>query len=153
MDTLDQGQLEALAAAAAEGTFDAAARRLHVTPSAVSQRIKALETTVGRVLLVRSKPVRPTPAGQLLVRLAGQVKVLTADVAAELQGQDDPAGVVVSLAVNADSLATWVLPALASLGPPLLLDLHREDQDRTADLLREGTVMAAITASAERAPG
>ena len=37
-----------------EGSLDAAARRLHVTPSAVSQRIKALEEHVGRVLLVRA---------------------------------------------------------------------------------------------------
>jgi LysR family transcriptional regulator (chromosome initiation inhibitor) len=153
MDTLDPGQLEALAAAVAEGTFDAAARALHVTPSAVSQRIKALETVVGRVLLVRSKPVQPTEAGRLLVRLAGQLRSLTDDVAAQLNDRADRGPVVVSLAVNADSLATWALPALATLGPPLVLDLHREDQERTADLLRSGTVMAAITASAERVPG
>jgi LysR family transcriptional regulator (chromosome initiation inhibitor) len=153
MDTLDPDQLTALATAVTEGTFEAAARALHVTPSAVSQRIKALETTVGRVLLVRSKPIQATEPGQLLVRLAGQMRVLTEEVVAELNGQDDRAGVIVSLAVNADSLATWALPALVGLGPPLLLDLHREDEERTADLLRDGTVMAAITASAERVPG
>ncbi len=52
----DPAQLRALSAAVSEGTFEAAARALHVTPSAISQRIKALETSVGRVLLVRTKP-------------------------------------------------------------------------------------------------
>src|ERR1700712_1596519 len=100
-------QLAALSAAVTEGTFDAAARVLHVTPSAISQRIKALEVSVGRVLLVRSKPIQPTAAGQALARLAGQVSALTADVAAELGGDGAPdRAVVVPLAVNADSLAT-----------------------------------------------
>ena len=67
--TLDQ--LSALAAVVHEGSFDAAAQRLHVTPSAVSQRIKALEQQVGRVLVLRTRPCRPTDDGEVLVRLAG----------------------------------------------------------------------------------
>ncbi|MDX6227730.1 MAG: LysR family transcriptional regulator, chromosome initiation inhibitor [Frankiales bacterium] len=154
MADLDPAQLDALAAAVTEGTFEAAARTLHVTPSAVSQRIKALETSVGRVLLTRTKPVRPTAAGEALLRLARQISTLTADVARELGGSEAPWGrVVIPLAVNADSLATWVLPALAKVGPPTVFDLYREDQDRTADLLRDGTVMAAVTSSADPVPG
>ncbi|MDX6254701.1 MAG: LysR family transcriptional regulator, chromosome initiation inhibitor [Frankiales bacterium] len=154
MANLDPAQLDALAAAVTEGTFEAAARTLHVTPSAVSQRIKALETSVGRVLLTRTKPVRPTAAGEALLRLARQISTLTADAARELGGSEAPWGrVVIPLAVNADSLATWVLPALAKIGPPTVFDLYREDQDRTADLLRDGTVMAAVTSSADPVPG
>ncbi|MBK1787048.1 LysR family transcriptional regulator ArgP [Prauserella cavernicola] len=154
MMDLDPAQLRALAAAVSEGTFDAAARTLHVTPSAVSQRVKALETSVGRVLLTRTKPVRPTPSGETLLRLARQIQAVTDDVAREL-GDDEPAAGprVVPLAVNADSLSTWFLPALASLGGSLVFDLHRSDQDRTADLLRQGSVMAAVTASEEPVPG
>ncbi|TKG72008.1 LysR family transcriptional regulator ArgP [Prauserella endophytica] len=151
---LDPAQLRALAAAVSEGTFDAAARTLHVTPSAVSQRVKALETAVGRVLLTRTKPVRPTPSGETLLRLARQIQAVTDDVARELGDDDVPSGPqVIPLAVNADSMATWFLPALASLGGSLVFDLHRSDQDRTADLLRQGAVMAAVTASAEPVPG
>lgn len=154
MRTLAPAQLEALAAAVSEGTFDAAATALHLTPSAVSQRIKALEGAVGRVLLTRTKPVRPTDAGASLLRLARQINTLTADVARELGAAEAPGTrVVIPLAVNADSMATWVLPALATLGPPLAFDLYREDQDQTADLLRDGTVMAAVTSSAEPVPG
>ena len=52
-------QLAAFAAVLEEGSFEAAARRLCVTPSAVSQRIKALEDRLGQVLLVRQPPCRP----------------------------------------------------------------------------------------------
>jgi LysR family transcriptional regulator, chromosome initiation inhibitor len=149
---LDQGQLDALSAAVAEGTFEAAARYLHITPSAVSQRIKALETAVGRVLLTRTKPVHPTQSGQTLLRVARQVQAITADAARELgtgPGQTE----VITVAVNADSLATWFLPALATVGPECAFDLHRSDQDQTAELLRDGTVMAAVTTQADPVPG
>jgi LysR family transcriptional regulator (chromosome initiation inhibitor) len=154
MMNVDLAQLEALAAAVSEGTFDAAARKLQVTPSAISQRVKALETSVGRVLLTRAKPVLPTPSGELLLRLARQIQTVTADVVREIGGDDQSANaVVIPLAVNADSLATWLLPALATVGPPVTFDLHRDDQERTADLLRQGSVMAAVTASAQPVPG
>ncbi|MCR2825057.1 LysR family transcriptional regulator ArgP [Microbacterium sp. zg.Y909] len=129
-----------------EGTLDAAARRLHVTPSAVSQRIKTLEQHVGRVLLVRSKPVRATDAGRAVVRLARQFALLEHDAVRELGGEQ-AAVTSVPLAVNADSLATWFLPPLARLSRrhPVVFDLHRDDQDFTAGLLESGTVMAAVT--------
>jgi LysR family transcriptional regulator (chromosome initiation inhibitor) len=149
----DQAQLEALSACVAEGTFEAAGRRLHITPSAVSQRIKALETSVGQVLLNRSKPVRPTPSGRTLLRIARQMQALTAEAARELGNEPAARGTVISVAVNADSLATWFLPALAAVGPSYAFDLHRSDQDQTAGLLRDGTVMAAVTTQAAAIPG
>ena len=85
---LDPDQLEALAAAVSEGTFDAAARALHVTPSAVSQRVKALETSVGQVLLIRSKPVRATTPGETLLRAARQIRALSAEALRELEAED-----------------------------------------------------------------
>ena len=147
---LDLAQLDALSRAVSEGTFDAAARALGVTPSAISQRIKALERACGRVLLSREKPVRPTPAGEALLRIAVQMRALADEAAHEL---DDTGASSLSLAVNADSLATWVLPALATVTRPVVFDLHRDDQEHTVDLLRRGTVMAAITASADPVPG
>jgi len=143
MSDWDLAQLRALAAAADLGTFDAAARALHVTPSAISQRIKALEQTAGAVLLRRERPVRPTVAGEPLVRLARQLDALTTEATAHLAG--DGGVPRVTLAVNGDSLTTWVLPALAPLAGRVALRMVREDQDRTADLLRDGTVMGAVT--------
>jgi LysR family transcriptional regulator (chromosome initiation inhibitor) len=151
--TIDQGQLEALLAAVSEGTFDAAARALHVTPSAVSQRIKALETRVGRVLVTRSKPVAPTASGAVLLRAARQMQAIGADVLAELGDEASADPLTVPLAVNADSLATWFVQALAAAGPGLTFDIRRADQTRTAELLRDGTVMAAVTAAAQAVTG
>lgn len=139
---------ETLAAAVDEGTLDAAARRLHITPSAVSQRIKALEEQLGRLVLVRSKPVRATDAGAAVIRLARQAALLEHDTLVEL-GDDPAAGARISvpLAVNADSLATWFLEPLARLSQrhPVVFDLHRDDQDFTAGLLESGAVMGAVT--------
>lgn len=147
-----------------EGTFDAAARRLRITPSAVSQRIKALEQQLGRVLVVRSKPARATEAGAAVVRLARQLALLEHDTLAAFgldAGADDRGGggparpVTLPLAVNADSLATWFLPALARVAErhPVVFDLHRDDQDFTAGLLESGTVMGAVTSQADPVAG
>lgn len=150
-----------LAAVIDEGTFDAAARRLHITPSAVSQRVKSLEHQLGRVLVVRSKPARPTGAGAAIVRLARQMALLEHDALTDfgLGTADDDDGVArpvsVPLAVNADSLATWFLPALARVVQrhPVVFDLHRDDQDFTAGLLESGTVMGAVTSQAAPVAG
>ncbi|GAA2472285.1 LysR family transcriptional regulator ArgP [Streptomyces longisporus] len=148
-------QVRTLLAVVDEGTFDAAAAALHVTPSAVSQRVKALEQRTGRVLLMRTKPVRPTESGEVVVRFARQLARLERDARAELgmSGAGEPTRV--SIAVNADSLATWLLPALTRVRhePRLCFELRREDETRTASLLREGLVMAAVTSSAEPVTG
>lgn len=150
---LDLGQLSTLAATVAEGSLEGAARVLHITPSAVSQRLRALEAATGRILLVRTRPVGVTESGEVVLRLARQVERLIADTGTEL-GITEPGSVaVVPLAVNADSLATWVLPALAPLAGVLRLDLHRADQERTAALLRAGTVAGAVTTQAAPVPG
>ncbi|MFE4966755.1 LysR family transcriptional regulator ArgP [Streptomyces sp. NPDC056660] len=145
-------QVRTLLAVVDEGTFDAAAAALHVTPSAVSQRVKALEQRTGRVLLQRTKPVRPTESGEVLVRFARQLARLERDARGELgmSGAGEPTRV--SVAVNADSLATWFLRALTGL-PRVFVELRREDEDHTAALLREGLVMAAVTSSAVAVPG
>ncbi|MDR7279189.1 LysR family transcriptional regulator ArgP [Catenuloplanes atrovinosus] len=140
---LDPVQLATFHAVVAHGSFDAAARALHVTPSAVSQRIKALERVVGQVLVRRARPCEPTAAGQSLVRLGGQIALL------EREALDAARGALtgrarVAVVVNADSLASWFVPALTAV-PDAVFDLHTDDEGHTADLLRAGTVMAAVT--------
>ncbi|QDZ14607.1 LysR family transcriptional regulator ArgP [Humibacter ginsenosidimutans] len=152
---LDLAQLRALDAAVTEGTMDAAARALHITPSAVSQRLRALEASLGRVLLVRSKPVTVTDAGAAVLRIARQIDALASELSAEVAGDtgdDVPARRSIPLAVNADSLATWVLPALASVDG-IDFEFHREDQEHTTSYLRDGTVMAAITSESTPVQG
>ena len=140
--------LAALRAAVDTGSFEAAAQELHLTPSAISQRIKSLETVVGQVLVRRTKPTQTTLAGQAYLRLARQVDTLVQDAAAAAG-----ATVTVPLAMSSDALATWVLPALASVGAGITFDLHREDEGHSAELLRAGTVMAAITTDARPVQG
>lgn len=148
---IDLPQLRALAAVVDEGSFDAAAVALHITPSAVSQRIKSLEQSVGRVLVRRTKPSETTDAGHAYLRLARQIDSLLHETRMGAV-PERRALITVPIAVNADSLATWVLPALATV-PDVCFDLHRDDEGHTADLLRAGTVMAAITADAAPVQG
>jgi len=149
--TLDSDALECLAAIVEEGGFERAAVRLSVTQSAVSQRLRALEAQVGTVLLVRSRPVKPTSAGRLLIKHAMQMRLLRADLETDLRDLTPGVGAMgeeerISIAVNADSIATWVLPALSPLvGEGLPLEIITDDQDFTHEWLREGLVLGCVT--------
>ena len=140
-------QLRALTAIVDEGTFEAAAAALGVTPSAVSQRIKALEGSVGQVVVQRSVPCTATEAGAALVQLARQVQLLQADTLHRL-GAGSTNRDRLPVAINADSLATWFTPVLRAAADwsDVLLDLHVEDQDHSSTLLRRGEVLGAVTA-------
>ena len=148
-------QLLTFATVLSEGTLDAAARLLHITPSAVSQRLKALEQSTGSVLLQRSNPAKATEAGEVVLRLARQVAQLEADAGRELGLGADGAQLAVPIVVNADSLAVWFLQALAKVPADLnvTFDLHRDDEQHSTSLLRSGTVMAAVTATPEPVQG
>jgi LysR family transcriptional regulator (chromosome initiation inhibitor) len=155
MTDLPLDHVRTLLAAVDEGTFDAAAAILHVTPSAVSQRVKLLEQRTGRVLLMRTKPVRLTESGEIVVRFARQLARLERDARDELGMTETGEQARLSIAVNADSLATWFLPALTRVPEELRIcfELHREDEDHTTTLLREGRVMAAVTSSPDPVQG
>lgn len=141
---LNPSQLDALVAIAERGSFEAAARQLHVTPSAVSQRIRALEAAAGQVLISRGTPCRPTPHGEWLVRLGRQTRLLYAEA-----GQAITAATAVDLpvAVNADSLAVWFRDVLAEVAAwdGTAVKLYVEDQGYSQELLRKGDVLAAVT--------
>ncbi len=147
--SLDPVALTTLTAVVRERTFERAAARLHVTPSAVSQRIRALERAVGQVVVGRTKPVTPTHAGEVLLRLAGHWDLLVHDALAELVPEADATAYPqVPVVVSADSLATWILPALARAQDELgvSLDLVREDEEHASGLVRSGAALAAVTA-------
>lgn len=149
---MDLEQLRALVAVVDHGTFESAAAYLHVTPSAVSQRLKTLEGTAGTVLVRRSRPVRPTEQGALLLRSARQLIVLADEALLELRAGSaaglGPGRLRVPIVVNGDSIATWFAAALVELGRVgrIELEVRRDDEHVTADLLRSGEVMGAVTA-------
>lgn len=144
---LDYKQLEALATVVDEGGFDKAAGKLHITQSAVSQRIRSLEDSMGQALLVRSTPIRTTSAGQRLLAHYRKVHHLETDMLADSMHSDSGSTPIIALAVNEDSLATWFLPTLLPFlnQHAVLLDLYTDDQDQTHTLLREGTVAGCIS--------
>jgi LysR family transcriptional regulator (chromosome initiation inhibitor) len=149
MNLLDPAALECLAALAEAGSFERAAQLLTITQSAVSQRLRALETQVGQLLVVRSRPLRMTEAGKVLLRYARQLQALRADAAREL-GATQMREERLPIAINADSLATWVLAALDALvhagqREGYGLELIVDDQDFTHDRLREGEVLGCVS--------
>jgi LysR family transcriptional regulator, chromosome initiation inhibitor len=140
---LDPAHLMALTAVHRRGSFDLAASTLHVTPSAISQRIKALEETMGTLLIRRGQPCTATAAGLRLIRHHDEITLLERALTDDLRGPV-PGPATLRIAVNADSLATWVIPALAATSG-FLFDLVIDDQDVSADWLKRGEVSAAIT--------
>lgn len=140
---LDPAKLAALAAVHRRGSFDLAAAELHVTPSAISQRIKALEEATGTLLVRRGQPCAATESGLRLVRHHDEIALLEHRLAQDLPGLS-PGPATFRIAVNADSLATWVIPALAAT-TGFLFDLVIDDQDVSQDWLRRGELVAAIT--------
>lgn len=156
---IDSALLAAVAAVVREGSFERAARVLHVTPSAVSQRVKLIEERLGAVLVVRGQPCVATEVGAHLCRHAELVGALESDLRRELpalaQGAFGSGPAALRVAVNADTLGTWFVDAMARFAEEddTLLDVVIDDQDHTADWLRRGRVLAAVTSLAAPVQG
>jgi LysR family transcriptional regulator, chromosome initiation inhibitor len=156
---LDYPSLAAVAAVVQQGSFDGAARALNVTPSAVSQRVKLLEERLGTVLIARGMPCTATEAGRLLCRHVERVGMLEHDLRDALpqvaRERAAEARTTLRIAVNADSLATWFVAAMAlfTRQENVLLDIAMDDQEHTVEWLRTGQVLAAVTSHAQPVQG
>lgn len=148
----DPDHLKTLSAILRSGSFEAAAAALHVTPSAVSQRIKQLEEHIGSTLITRATPCVGTPAGVRLAKLAHDIEVLERQTLQHLTPQSQVPHAHVTLAVNADSLATWFTDALAP-NEGLTFQVRVDDQDHSTDWLKRGSVSAAVTSLSKPARG
>lgn len=144
---LEYANLKTLAVVVSEGGFERAAKVLHITQSAVSQRIRQLEEKVGQSLLIRSNPVVATPTGKRLLRHYSQVQLLESELRAEMDADDPNHPTTVRIAVNADSLATWFLPAIAGMFSrhAWLLELIVDDESYTHHLLKNGEAVGCVT--------
>lgn len=156
---IDHHLIQAVAAVVREGTFEAAARALKVTPSAISQRVKLIEERIGSVLVVRGQPCTATEIGARLCRHAELMGALEAELHRELpelaQAGAAPGPATLRVAVNADSLGTWFVDAMARFGreESTLLELSVDNEDHTADWLRRGRVLGAVTSIASPVQG
>ncbi|MGQ0710478.1 MAG: ArgP/LysG family DNA-binding transcriptional regulator [Rhodoferax sp.] len=159
MAPYDPVALECLTAVVEEGSFERAAKRQLVTQSAVSQRLSALEAQVGQPLIVRTKPIEPTAVGRVLLQHARKLRALRVDLGQHLQqlptfgaascGYNDH----ISIAVDADSMATWLAPALGGAGNKnYLLEIMADNPCQTTLRLREGRVHACVTTVREPPP-
>ncbi len=144
--------LSALATVLRRGSFELAAADLLVTPSAISQRIKALEDRVGTSLINRGTPCTGTVAGLRLAKHAEDVGLLEAQLSRDLALGTGTGPTRLRIAVNADSLATWFVGAMASV-EGVLFDLVIDDQDHSAEWLKRGEVSAAVTSRTKPIPG
>ena len=151
----DYLQLKALATVVSEGGFEKAAGVLNITQSAVSQRVRSLEEKIGQSLLIRSVPVEATPLGKRLLRHHAQVDMLEQELKTEMDGDDPSLPTTISIAVNADTLATWFLSALSPLfnRRNWLMELVIDDEAYTHNLLRNGEVVGCITTTEDALPG
>ena len=148
---LDYPAARAVAMVVQAGSFEAAAKALNVTPSAISQRIKQLEERLGVVLIERGSPCTATDKGAWLCRHIEHVGMLEKELVEQLPGLFDPTAplqkVTVNLATNADSLGTWFLKAISTFtrSTDYLVSFAIDDEDHTAEWLRRGRVLAAVT--------
>jgi LysR family transcriptional regulator (chromosome initiation inhibitor) len=150
-------QISAFIAVLEEASFEKAAYRLSVTPSAISQRIKALEDRLGQVLIIREAPCRPTPAGERLLSRVRPMQILETEALADFHPGSSTSAFASSIpiAVNDDSLSTWLISALAIINKEhgYLFDVQRDDQGHTLEFLKNGAAMGAVTSEAEALQG
>ena len=150
---IDYSAALAVAAIVRTGSFEKAARALSVTPSAISQRVRLLEERLGAVLIERGNPCVATEKGAWLCRHVELVGMLEATCSSACRASATPLSgpVTLDIAVNADSLGTWFMPAAAAFtrSSKALLKIAVDDQDHTADWLRRGHVVAAVTSLAK----
>lgn len=137
---------ETLSAIIEEQSFEGAAEKLCLTQSAISQRLRQLESTLGQTLIIRSTPLVLTDAGHSALRYFQQAKLLQ-DEYLESVNQTTSEHCTLHLGVNADSLATWLFDALDELlqKDNVLLHVKVDDQDKTRELMTTGEVMGCIS--------
>jgi DNA-binding transcriptional LysR family regulator len=153
---LEIGLLRALHAVATGGSINAAAEALHVTNSAVSQRLAKLERDVGQVMLERhGRGVRLTDAAKLLVDHAEQI--LSRVDAAETALEGHRGAVVGKLSIAAfPTAARGLLPhtmrTLRADYPQLHPVVHEQDPSTSVPLVVRGDVDVAVVQDWYNAP-
>lgn len=155
MKGLDYRGIETLDEIIRLRSFEKAAEELCISQSAVSQRIKQLEKWLAQPVLIREQPPKATVAGEKLLGLYRRVKLLEQDLLPTISNEPEETTLSVSLATNADTLATWLIPSLKEilLTNRLELNLVVEDEGRTLEKLRSGEVTAAISTQPQPVAG
>ncbi|MFE7426055.1 LysR family transcriptional regulator [Streptomyces sp. NPDC014735] len=145
---IEARHLRVLRAVAATGSFSAAARELGCTQPAVSQQMKALESSAGTTLLIRTgREMRLTQAGEALVRHAsGILAGLTAaeEEVAAIAGLRAGRVRLVSFPSGSSTLVPGALAALRAAHPGTRVSLVEAEPPRSVEMLREGDCDIAL---------
>ncbi|WP_189529648.1 LysR family transcriptional regulator [Streptomyces roseolilacinus] len=145
---IEARHLRVLRAVAATGSFSAAARELGCTQPAVSQQMKALESSAGTPLLIRTgREMRLTQAGEALVRhAAGILAGLTAaeEEVAAIAGLRAGRVRLVSFPSGSSTLVPTALAALRAAHPGTRVSLVEAEPPRSVEMLREGDCDIAL---------
>ena len=155
----DYESLLVLSAVVRTGSFEAAAKSLNVTQSAISQRIRQLEEKTGTMLILRGRPCIGTEDGLLLCRHVEEVSLLEHELRECMNIGEKPDGrgapTSVRISVNSDSLATWFPDVVdrAASELNLRLEIIPDDQEFTEERLRSGDALAVVTSSKTTVPG
>lgn len=152
---LDYKLVQALDAVVKEQNFDRAAKLLNITQSAVSQRIKQLEQQFAQPLLVRTQPIAATITGQKLLAHFRQISQLEYELLRDIMPDTQNYAMPVAIAVNADSLASWFIPAISPILKQYNIELNVQvcNETKTQLLLKRGEVFAALSNQADEYPG
>ena len=155
MTLLDYKLLHALSVVVDEQNFDKAASVLAITQSAVSQRIKSLEQTIGQPVLIRAQPLVATSIGKKLLAHYQQVKLLEQDLIPDISGSKKQETITVNIASNADSLATWLIAAIGDVSHEynVAVNFRLADENRTINYLKDGEVFGALSTHQQALPG
>ena len=142
---LDYRGIEALYTVLEFQSFEAAAKKLHITQSAVSQRVKGLEIGYGEPLLIRVQPYQLTAVGKQLITHYKKICLLEADLSKNLGSTPKPH---IAIALNRDSIETWFLDLISEnkgFFDAIQLELIADDQELTIDYLKNGRVSACLS--------
>lgn len=154
---IEARHLRVLRAVAATGSFSAAGRELGCTQPAVSQQMKALESSVGTPLLVRTgRETRLTQAGEALVRhAAGIIAGLTAaeEEVAAIAGLRAGRVRLVSFPSGSSTLVPTALAALRAAHPGTRVSLEEAEPPESVEKLRAGDCDIALAFRYEGAAG
>ncbi len=154
---LEIRHLRALLAIRDSGSLAQAAARLHLTQSALSHQIKALEHHYGgRLFQRKSKPVHFTSAGQRLLALAeqmvGQIREAESDLARLQSGQTGR----LSIAIECHSCFEWLMPSMNAFRehwPEVEMDLSAGFNFDSLPALLKGGIDLVITSDQQSLPG
>ncbi len=152
---LDRHQLEAFASVVETLSFERAAERLNITRAAISQRIKALEEALAAAVLVRSKPLTLTLAGEVLFKHVAALRILEADTLNQIDRRGNRRAMTLAIGVDVYSIDTWFSSVAQQIMQRNVVELEIvvDIADAAFPALTRGEIIGCVSTESRPAPG